>query len=111
MIKHMAADGSLPNDFRDALTPMYAQAIEAQGIMASPGWTERFEAMGANKEVAQAMAATLPLLISGAKGAKGSKNTTVGKSGSSPIDSVAKGTAANSANTSLKSAKPKLLMR
>ncbi len=72
MIKHMAADGSLPNDFRDALTPTYAQGIEAQGIMASPGWTERFEAMGANKDVAEAMAATLPLLISGAKGSRGS---------------------------------------
>ncbi|MFE4111444.1 hypothetical protein [Kosakonia sp. YIM B13611] len=84
MIKHMAADGTLPDDFRDALTPMYAQGIEAQGILANSGWTERFEAMGANKEVAQAMAATLPLLIGGAKGARGSKNPTTGNSSATP---------------------------
>lgn len=53
-IKRMAADGTLPKDFRFALAPVYTLCMEAEGIMATQGWTERFESMGFNKEVAGA---------------------------------------------------------
>jgi len=69
-VKHMAEDETLPSDFRNALAPVYTLSMEAEGIMANQGWTERFEAMGFDKVTAGAMAATLPALIAGTKGAK-----------------------------------------
>lgn len=53
-------------------------SVLAGGILASEGWKKRFEAMGFREEFATAMAATLPLAMSGTKGAKGSTNATGG---------------------------------
>lgn len=71
-IKHMAADGTLPDEFRGYLSAVYHLGMEAEGTVAQYGWTERFEAMGFDKVTAGAMAATLPALVSGTKGAKNS---------------------------------------
>lgn len=43
-IRRMAADGTLPNDFRYAMAPVYTLSQEAGGIKASEGWKKRFEA-------------------------------------------------------------------
>ncbi|VUS93918.1 hypothetical protein SB6423_03384 [Klebsiella pasteurii] len=78
-IRRMAADGTLPNDFRYAMAPVYTLSQEAGGIKASEGWKKRFEAMGIREEFATAMAATLPLAMSGTKGAKASTTQVVTK--------------------------------
>ncbi|EDS4738174.1 hypothetical protein ODD08_004365 [Salmonella enterica] len=76
-VKHMAADGTLPDEFRGYLSAVYHLGMEAEGTVAHYGWTERFEAMGFDKVTAGAMAATLPALVSGTKGTKanGIQNT------------------------------------
>ncbi|WP_024562278.1 hemagglutinin repeat-containing protein [Franconibacter helveticus 513] len=75
-VKHMAEDETLPSDFRNALAPVYTLSMEAEGIMANQGWTERFEAMGFDAETASKIAMTLPALYGATKGAKGPTSAT-----------------------------------
>jgi len=72
----MAEDETLPSDFRNALAPVYTLSMEAEGIMANQGWTERFEAMGFDAETASKIAMTLPALYGATKGAKGPTSAT-----------------------------------
>ncbi|HCR4018938.1 TPA: hemagglutinin repeat-containing protein [Morganella morganii] len=69
-IKHLAADKSLPDEFRNYMPAVYSLGMEAEGITVEHGWTKRFEAMGFDTGTARMMAANLPIII-GSQGAKG----------------------------------------
>ena len=78
-IRRMAADGTLPNDFRYAMAPVYTLSQEAGGIMASEGWKNALRRWEIREEFATAMAATLPLAMSGTKELKASTTQVVTK--------------------------------
>ncbi|WP_038242175.1 hypothetical protein [Xenorhabdus szentirmaii] len=69
-IKNMDRDDTLPNEFKNYLSAVNTLGQAATGKVGELGWTKRFEAMGMNPEVAQAMAMTLPAVIEGTKGPK-----------------------------------------
>ncbi|WP_109419026.1 VENN motif pre-toxin domain-containing protein [Proteus terrae] len=76
-IKHLAADKSLPDDFRDYLPAVYMLSMDAIGITVEHQWAKRFEAIGLEPETAGLIAMALPGMINGGSG-KG--NNKVGNS-------------------------------
>ncbi len=72
VIRKMDADGTLPNDFKNYLMAVYSSGVDAETAIAAPKWEKMLEEKGIPAESAKLMAATLPLLITGAKGAKNS---------------------------------------
>ncbi|MBQ0215643.1 hypothetical protein KAH51_19680, partial [Proteus vulgaris] len=72
---HLAADKSLPDDFRDYLPAVYMLSMDATGITVEHQWAKRFEAMGLEPEAAGLIAMALPGMINGGSG-KGNKGTT-----------------------------------
>ncbi|WP_050981658.1 VENN motif pre-toxin domain-containing protein [Advenella kashmirensis] len=80
-IKKLAADNTLPGEFRDYLPAIYMMDAEAQGIAVEYGWSKRFEAMGLDRETAEIMAAALPMMA-GIKGARDSRGSNKGVNGS-----------------------------
>ncbi|WP_193014346.1 MULTISPECIES: VENN motif pre-toxin domain-containing protein [Gammaproteobacteria] len=74
-IKHLAADKSLPDEFRDYLPAVYMLSMDATGITVEHQWAKRFEAMGLEPEAAGLIAMALPGMINGGSG-KGNRGTT-----------------------------------
>ncbi|WP_337051419.1 VENN motif pre-toxin domain-containing protein [Proteus terrae] len=72
-IKHLAADKSLPDDFRDYLPAVYMLSMDATGITVEHQWAKRFEAIGLEPETAGLIAMALPGMINGGSG-KGTTN-------------------------------------
>nr|WP_231128967.1 hypothetical protein [Proteus hauseri] len=68
VIKHLAADKSLPDEFRDYLPAVYMLSMDATGITVEHKWAKRFEAMGLEPEAANLIAMALPGMINGGKG-------------------------------------------
>ncbi|WP_109395310.1 VENN motif pre-toxin domain-containing protein [Proteus terrae] len=72
-IKHLAADKSLPDEFRDYLPAVYMLSMDATGITVEHQWAKRFEAIGLEPETAGLIAMALPGMINGGSG-KGTTN-------------------------------------
>ncbi|UDN37462.1 VENN motif pre-toxin domain-containing protein [Proteus sp. NMG38-2] len=82
-IKHLAADKSLPDEFRDYLPAVYMLSMDATGITVEHQWAKQFEAIRLDKETSMVMAMTLPMLI-GSQGAKGGGNKVINQTKINP---------------------------
>ncbi|WCG91706.1 VENN motif pre-toxin domain-containing protein [Proteus terrae] len=85
-IKHLAADKSLPDDFRDYLPAVYMLSMDATGLTVEHQWAKRFEAMGLEPETAGLIAMALPGMINGGSG-KGNRGTTDKRINNSKLES------------------------